>query len=62
MARSSSDHRPGRPSLLVCGVLGTLGALLILIADIVYNLFGGDRLGKGLYISTYFGILANKFA
>ena len=51
-----SDHPPGRTPLLVCGVLGTLGALLILIADIVYNLFGGDRLGTGLYISTWFGI------
>ena len=56
MAESWSDHRPGRAPLLVCGVLGTLGALLILIADIVYNLFGGDRLGTGLYISSYFGI------
>jgi hypothetical protein len=50
------EHRPGRAPLLVCGVLGTLGALLILIADIVYNLFGGDRLGTGLFVSTWFGV------
>ena len=56
MAEFWSDHRPARIPLLVCGALGTLGALLILIADIVYNLFGGDRLGTGLYISTWFGI------
>jgi hypothetical protein len=51
-----SDQRPDRAPLLICGVLGTLGALLILIADIVYNRFGGDRPGMGLYISTWFGI------
>jgi len=56
MTEFGSDHPPGRASLLICGVLGTLGALLILIADIVYNLFGGDQLGTGLYIATYFGI------
>jgi hypothetical protein len=56
MSELGSDRRPGRASLLICGVLGTLGALLILIADIVYNLFDGDQLGTGLYISTYFGI------
>ena len=42
-----SDPHPDRRRLLICGVLGTLGALLILIADIVYNLFGGDQLGTG---------------
>jgi hypothetical protein len=36
--------------------VGTLGALLILGADLVYNLFGGDRLGMGLYVTTYFGV------
>jgi len=56
MAEIRSGPRPGHASLLVCGVLGTLGALLILIADIVYNLLGGDRLGTGLYLSTWFGI------
>lgn len=42
--------------ILIAGVLGTAGALLILMADIVYNLWGGDRLGPGLYLTTYFGI------
>jgi len=56
MAEFWRDHRPGRAPLLICGILGTLGALLILIADIVYNRCGGDRLGTGLYISSYFGI------
>jgi hypothetical protein len=56
MADTESHSLPGRTPLLVCGILGTLGALLILIADIVYNRCGGDRLGTGLYISTWFGI------
>ena len=51
-----SNRRRERRRLLICGALGALGALLILIADIVYNLFGGDQLGTGLYITTYFGI------
>ncbi len=55
MTEDSCPH-PDRRRLLICGALGTLGALLILIADIVYNLFGGDQLGRGLYITTYFGI------
>jgi hypothetical protein len=56
MTEFRSKEGPGRAALLVCGTLGTLGALLILIADIVYNRFDGDQLGKGLYISTYFGV------
>jgi hypothetical protein len=56
MAEFWRDHRPDRAPLLICGVLGTLGALLILTADIVYNRLGGDRPGMGLYISTWFGI------
>jgi hypothetical protein len=45
-----------RGALLVFGVLGTVGALLILIADVVYHRFGGDELGPALYITSYFGI------
>jgi len=42
--------------VLVPGVLGTTGALLVLAADIVYNIYGGKEVGKGLYLSTYFGV------
>lgn len=42
--------------VLLAGALGTAGALLILAADLVYNLWGGDRLGPGLYVATYFGV------
>ena len=42
--------------ILIAGVLGTVGALLIVVADLVYNLWGGDRLGPGLYVTTYFGV------
>jgi|GEM_PF-6528610 len=43
-------------TILLPGVIGATGALLILIADIAYNLFNGSHLGSSLYISTYFGI------
>jgi hypothetical protein len=42
--------------VLISGFLGALGALLIVIADVVYNLLGGDHLGQALYVSTYFGV------
>jgi hypothetical protein len=52
-----TDHQGNRrSSILVPGILGALGAFLIVIADVVYNVFDGDRLGRTLYISTYFGI------
>jgi hypothetical protein len=50
------EKRYENSSVLVPGVLGTIGALLILAADIVYNIYGGKEVGKGLYISTYFGV------
>jgi hypothetical protein len=52
------EKRYENSSVLVPGVLGTIGALLILAADIVYNIYGGKEVGKGLYISTYFGDLS----
>lgn len=45
-----------RTTIVLAGITGSLGAFLILIADIVYNLFQGNRLGPGLYITTYFGV------
>jgi hypothetical protein len=50
------NPRDDRRALLAAGALGTLGALLIVIADVVYHHFGGDRLGPGLYVTSYFGI------
>jgi hypothetical protein len=47
---------PERSAVLAAGGLGTLGALLILIADVVYHHFDGDRLGPALYVTSYFGI------
>lgn len=43
-------------TILLPGIIGSVGAFMILIADIVYNLFDGSRLGPGLYITTYFGV------
>ena len=44
------------PPIFALGILGAAGALLIVIADIAYNVFGGDQIGRSLYVSTYFGV------
>lgn len=50
------DKLDSKNTVLLSGIVGSIGALMILIADIVYNLFDGGSLGAGLYITTYFGV------
>lgn len=38
------------------GILGCVGAFLILLSDLTYNLLGGNRFGYLLYLPTYLGI------
>lgn len=52
----SQRYRRSEPPILAPGILGATGAFLILVADIIYNLFNGDQPGLGLVISTYFGV------
>ncbi|MDP4147193.1 MAG: hypothetical protein Q8936_22410 [Bacillota bacterium] len=41
--------------VLLPGIVGSLGALIIVIVDIIYNLFNGNHLGTNLYI-TFLGL------
>lgn len=41
--------------ILLLGVIGSTGAFLTLVVDIIYNLFNGNHLGLNLYI-TFLGL------
>jgi len=45
----------------ISGVIGIVGALLILISDVMYNAFGGDVFGNLLYLPTYIGVFCFPF-
>jgi hypothetical protein len=42
--------------ILVRGTAGAVGAMAIVVADVLYNVFDGSHLGNNLYWTTYLGV------
>jgi hypothetical protein len=45
----------------VFGIIGGIGAFLILVSDLIYNLFGGNVFGNLLFLPTYLGVFCFPF-